>query len=284
MQGAEDRFAGRDEVDLALVAAALRRSWWAALAGAVIAALIELALLHGEGSTYLVQMDVIPVMASDVEIAAAAAAPLQSFVNPKLGTTKSAAMFDIYLQSLRSRAVADELATCPAVLKALFSSQWDGAQSRWREHTGAIDRIRLAIRTALGWPSTPWQPPAGAQVQNFLDRNLVVLRDAKEHLFATLEIETSKPEIARWFLLLLDQAADNRLRAAPTGGKGLLCSTTPERSSDSVAAHIMGAPSMRPDPTNRPLKSVLAALILGAAGGAACLLSVRWLATRRHSR
>jgi hypothetical protein len=281
VQGAEDRFAGRDEVDLALVAAVLRRSWRAALAGAIVVTLIELARLHGDALTYLVQMDVTPVMASDAEMAAAAVSPQQHFVQPKLGTTKSAALFDVYLQSLRSRAVADELAACPAVMKNLFRSEWDGAQNGWREHTGAFDRMRRAFQSMLGWPAAPWQPPGGAQMQRYLDRNLVVLRDSKEHLFATLELETSQPEVAQRLLILLHQAANDVLRPAAMSGENPPRSIAPagceapDQSFDSVAAQILGAPSIRPDPTNTPLKSVLAALILGAAAGIACRLLVR---------
>ena len=314
LQRAEDRFAERDEVDLSVVIATLRRSRWAAFVGAILAALIELARLHGEAPTYLVQMDVLPVIAASAVMADRAASPPQRFVQPTPDTTKSATLFNVYLQSLRSRAVADELATCQAVMKTLFRTQWDGAQNRWREHTGTFDRMRRVLQTALGWPAAAWQPPGGAQMQKFLGRNLVVRRNLKEHDFATVELETSQPEIAQWVLVLLNQAANDRLRPAAMSGKSPRGSTLPpggpaksgalagcemqsqpqfaisapddisDPVADPVAAQLLGAPSIRPDPTNTPLKSVLTALLLGAAAGVACRLATRRLTTRRYAQ
>jgi len=153
-------------------------------------------------------------------------------------------------------------------------------------------------------------PPGGAEMQRYLARNFVVRRDVKERFFATLELQTSQPAFARRFFVLLNQAANDHLGLAATGDKsprdsiarpggpnqaGTLAGceaqsqpqfaiSTADRSSDPVAAQLLGAPSIQPDPADAPLKSVLTALLLGAGAGVACRLAIRWLTTGRHSK
>jgi hypothetical protein len=262
LRSAPDRFAERDQIDLAVLVAALRTAWKAGLVGAIVLGLVELARLHDEPSMYVVQMEVVPLVASDQTGSYADALP-QRADPPKSAAPKNAVLFDVYLQTLRSRAIADELAMRPLVMQSVFHGQWDGARNRWTEQAGALDLVRHRLQSALGWPVTVWQPPGGAQLHEYLRSNLIVHHDPKEHFFATVEFETSRTGMAQGLLLTLHDTANDLL---------------------GPAARVLGAPSIRPDSTNRPWRSVFTAMLLGAATGIVGRLAIRRRTASRCSQ
>ena len=268
----DDRSMDVDELDLSRLLAALRSGWLIVLGCAVAAVLIQAVRQHGAAPIYGVEM----------EVAATSASPVVGDAPPadqprRQGSRQPAATplaFTLYVESLHTRDVADELAKDPEVMKGLFPGN--------------------AVR-------------GGAEVQQYLLNQLSVNQDQRRHTFAILRLQSTRPGVSVRLLGALDRLADDHVRLnALARARQMIADldALPNVGADAAAAQVrgeqqrieaaalstapfaaqrLGGPAVQPKPLNRPVKSLVAALILGAAIGAAIALLFE-RATRRRAR
>jgi hypothetical protein len=290
-----------DEIDLGLVLATLRRRWLAVLACAIIVTVIGAIWLRATPPSYRVEMEV-AALAPAGEARGGRPSPES---DPPAGMSSGAATpFTLYLESLHSRAVAEDLARDPTVLEGLFPADWDKTKGAWRPRSGIRQDIGAAARALLARPPAPW-PPGGMQVREFLVDRVVVEQDQRKHAFATIHLQSAQPAFAVRFLGLLNQAANDQLRAdalarsrliianldAVTGAttsaafaqaRAEQLAVQSAAATPAFAAEVLDPPSVQPEPISRPVRSLLSALVVGLAAGAGLALSLDWFAGRQR--
>ena len=284
----DDRLSDIDDFDLQRLITALRGGWLIILGCALASVLIEGVRLHGAPLIYGVNMEVAAVQAPSVLGAAAppdrrGGDPYQQgrrgadhdegrgSRGPSVATPLD---FTLYLESLRTRDVADVLAKDPQIAQALFLRAGQSAD--------------------------------GAQVQRYLLGQLAVNQDQRKHTFATLRLQSARPDATAHLLLVLHQAADDHMRAiALARSRQMISDLSAAPNTDAnpaiplvlaeqqhveaaalstapFAAQRIGGPAVEPRPLNRPVKSLISALVVGGTFGGAIALLVDWLRRSRR--
>ncbi len=159
----------KDKLDLGVLVLVLLRGWMIILGCLVVAMAAAYGWSHYQPRLYAVHMVVMP--SRPVE---------EPGGNARGAAATAAASFNLYLQSLTSRGLAERLAKNPAATDAIDP------------HPGGS-----------GWS------PSGAQVQRFLEQHLSVVHDTKAGPTAVLAMTVADPEGGVKFLALLNQAAND---------------------------------------------------------------------------
>jgi len=128
-----------------------------------------------------------------------------------LGGPTAATPFDVYLDSLLSRDVADELAHDPEVMRPLFAEQWDTKRKVWREPQSFAGDLMMSAKRLLGLPIRPWSQPDGAALQEYFVRNLRVINSTKIAV-TRINLDDEDPRVALYVLTRLNEAADRKVR------------------------------------------------------------------------
>lgn len=260
-----------DAIDLAIVLAALRQRWWVVLGCTIAALLVGAVQLRNALPVYQVEMTVGAVEHSAYDARRAAPGVRVETRDAAARQTSTNAMeFALYVESLQGRAVADALAKNPEVPKLVG---------------GGAD---------------------GAQLNRFLLRNLTVGQDQKKHAFATIALQSTRPELAVRLLALLHQATDDLLRqralvrsrqliaglaALPNPDAATIAALGEQHVTEAAAlsqapfaAQLVDPPAALPDPIGSPFRTLVGALFLGLAAGAALALLLEWLGAWRAGR
>src|SRR6476659_10087439 len=105
------------------------KGWKLIILGAFIGILWAINDLKTSGYYYDVQMQVTPAQNTGMSGANSALASLANLALPSL---QNGSDFRLYLDTLKSRNVADELAKNPAIMHAMFGG-WNEAAQSWQE-------------------------------------------------------------------------------------------------------------------------------------------------------
>jgi hypothetical protein len=200
-------------IDISEMQAKLKRNWRILAAFGAAGFLWALVSLHLAAPIYAVEMTMTPVPATDEEGGSRRLAGLASLAGIDLSDTQSADVFKLYLESLNSRTVADQLASDKEFMHTLFASQWDEQTQRWKPPTpSAGDIVIGGIFSLLGFPRSSWRPPDGEAIQAYLNQNLTVTQDPRKEYVATVLLNTSDIPQGIEILRKLNQVADGMLR------------------------------------------------------------------------
>ena len=202
--------------ELELVA---KRSWRLILSFSAIGFVIAALSLQGAYYSYPVEMQVTTVQqtggsGSSSRSGLSQLSGLASLANISLPSTQNEIQFQLFVESLYTRDLADEIAKNHDIMVALYGVQWDETTQTWRPPlVGTLGSIKLWIRDLLGLaPTQPWHAPNGENIQSFLSQALQVTLDPRKPYLATLTLTSGSRELSVRFLNLLVKTADEKLR------------------------------------------------------------------------
>lgn len=178
---------------------------------AVIFALLYLRIANYQ---YTAKLDVTPVESSGGSGLASQLGNLgglAALAGINLPSSPGSGSFDLYIESLKSRAVADELASRPEVMHTIFSREWDATSQSWRPPKGLFPTVKRGLLSILNSHAFEWRQPDGARLQEYLDNKLMVAQSAKKRM-VTISFSHRDPTFAARFLTILHQTVDNRVR------------------------------------------------------------------------
>jgi hypothetical protein len=125
----------------------------------------------------------------------------------------STTSFMLYIDALKSRAIAERLAKNQTLLHQIFSSQWDPVQKQWHPPPETLfDSVYGTVLTALGSKRAPWEPPGGGEIQTFIDK-LVVVEQSPSDPMVTISITLPDRDLANSFLQDLHETTDSYLKS-----------------------------------------------------------------------
>lgn len=273
----------------------LRRNWKWPAAGLVAGLVVAFVYLNFATYEYAASYRVTPVR-SDGPGLSGGLSSLAAAAGVSVGRGEAAKPFTLYLNLLKSRDVAAELAKDEALMRGAFASSWDESTGQWRQPPSRTRWLRTLVRQVAGAPVKPWRPPDAASMQTWLQDHVSV-SDDQRNAIATISTTNENPQFAIALLTALDEHADQLVRqrslARAEASIAYLQSTLPtvvlaehraaladalgeqERvkmmsmSSASFAAEPLGAIVATPDPvTPSPLLTIGALSLLGLLVGA----------------
>lgn len=209
----------RSRIDLRELALIVLRGW--KIVACTIGVFLILAIidLHSAPSILAIKMVVTPVQGSSDQSSTRAnsLSSLAQLAGLSLGPSggQSMSQFRTYIDSLRSRDLADEIAKNPEIMRYIFWRDWDAQAQTWREPRPTLSEwVNRTFMGLLGVRRTPWQAPNGARLQEYFagPGGIGILQDIKRPDLATIEYDSSDPEFAIKLLNTVNKAADNHLR------------------------------------------------------------------------
>lgn len=123
--------------------------------------------------------------------------------------SSTATSFDLYVTSLTSRAVANELARDPRVMHQVFAREWDAQRHLWHPVPDAL----AGVRDTLGLPRPEWHIPDGARLQDYLVRTIKIGRGSANSPITTVGFTFHDPVFAANLLNRMNDVADRKVRA-----------------------------------------------------------------------
>ena len=201
-----------DEINILELAQKLLARWPIILACMMLTLSAGVLTLRYSTYTYTAELKVTPVQtnAQGSLSQLGQLSGLASLVGVALPRSDATPFF-LYVESVASRAVADQLATDPELMKRVFRSEWDASTNRYVERLTTFDSIANSLRDLFGIPVFPWTPPDGARLQLYLQNSVEVVEDTRKPI-VTLRYEHEDPAFATAFLATLDRAIDSELR------------------------------------------------------------------------
>lgn len=186
-----------------------RKASLLALAGfGVVCALLY---LHNASPRYRATLLVTPVQSIGT-------AP--NFLNQQLGSfagfvgsSPTDSDFQLYLETMRARIIADRLSNDDSLMHTLFADQWNKVANRWEAPSGFFTLLKTFIKRGLGFPTYEWQPPAGPEVADFIAKN-VGISQSRNNKIVVITLLHSDREFAVNFLSKLDEEADGYVKTA----------------------------------------------------------------------
>lgn len=206
----EDNLPGRDaEIDITEVLALLwaRRLIILIITGCTI--FLGTVYLRVATYTYTAELKVTPTQ--EDKGLSGSIGNLASLAGVNIANTTNVSPFTLYLEGVLSRQVADVLTRRSDVMTVVFGGQWDATESRWVEPESALQPVKDIIKFVLGFPSYNWQEPSAADLEKYIQKNVMVEEDQKTSI-ASITFDHPNPEFAVKFLSYLHEATDQILR------------------------------------------------------------------------
>jgi len=191
-----------------VVAALLRGRWWL-VAGALLGLLGAIALLSILPPKYTAYLQLVPTEQGGAAVSRniSGLASLAGINLPR----GQVSQFAYALEVMKGADIAAVVATDTPLMRRLFPAQWDARAGTWREPRGTLDPVKRTLKTILSMPQPAWHPPGRAELQQMVQKRLVIAEDPKRSV-ATLSFEDGNPQAARDLLAAIYGAADNHLR------------------------------------------------------------------------
>jgi hypothetical protein len=189
------------------------KGWKLILLGVFIGVLWASNDLNSTGYYYDVQMQVTPAQRNG-DSGISAGGGLAGLANLALPSLQSGSDFRLYIDTLKSRNIADELAKDPAIMRTIFAGEWNNATQSWQEPivTGKTYKIKQYLERVFGFPSVPWHQPDGESLLGSINYFVTVQEDPRRPYIAKIVMNYPDRQFAIQFLTELHQAADNELR------------------------------------------------------------------------
>lgn len=128
---------------------------------------------------------------------------------------EGASPFELYLDRMKSRAIAEQLAKDPRILQTVFEREWDPASGRFTERPGPLRPLRNLLYGLAGQPLPKWAPPGAERLQDYLEKTVVITPPGpKDPPITTLSVRARDGAFAVYLLERLHAQADADVRAA----------------------------------------------------------------------
>ena len=204
----EDKAAG--EISLSHYLQLLKNAGRSMILGAVLFTLLGAVYLHVAPRQYRAEMVIAPNSEADEGTSFGLSAPtgFSGFLGMRSDRVTDMVRFEYFLGSER---LAQRLESKYHLIQRLKIGVWDPKRKEWREPTGFGFRIINGLKQLIGLPG--WTPPTYETLASYLADNIEIKKDPNNGI-RTLTYYNKNPRLAVWILSLVQQQADNIIRAA----------------------------------------------------------------------
>lgn len=199
-------------IDLQHLMASIARRWLAVVVSILISLLLAVLYLNFAKYKYTSTLIVAPAQSSSGKGLPGGLGGLASLAGVGMPVDAATGSFQLYVEGLHSRAVAEALAKNPALMQGAFPSDWDSKTQSWREPVSLVGTVASGVKRMIGMPVMVWTPPDAARLNDFIDEEVVVDEKPKKAI-VTISMANQDPTFANAFLAALSTASDDIIRA-----------------------------------------------------------------------
>lgn len=168
--------------------------------------------LHSTPYTYTASLVLVPTQAQGQNSIGNQLGNLGSLVGIDISSSENVSPFMLYPDVMKSRVVGEAFAArYPDLMHELFNDQWDDSSKSWRQPESFLRDAIATAKSMAGYPPQSWAPPAGADVQDVISKQVLAETDKRKPIL-TVTFSHADPLFARRFLDALNQSTDQVLR------------------------------------------------------------------------
>lgn len=206
----EDDIGQNERIDLIYVIKKIRSSIRIFIISVAVSVLLAILYLNFASYTYTAQIKIIPVQSTSSGFGRQLGG-IASIARMNLPPENSVAPFDLYMEELHSRTVADQLSNRQDLMLTIFGGEWDREHGQWRQPDSLIRPVSRFVKTLLGMPISAWHAPDGARLQQYIASTVIATEELKKAT-VTISFNHPDPKFAVAFLSALHQTADSIVR------------------------------------------------------------------------
>jgi Chain length determinant protein len=199
-------------IDLQYLMASIARRWVVVAISVLISLSISVLYLNFAKYKYTSTLVVAPAQSSSGKGLAGGLGGLASLAGVGMPVDSATGSFQLYVEGLHSRTVAEILAKNPTLMQGAFPDDWDAKTQSWREPANFVGTIVSGVKRLLGMPVFVWTPPDAARLNDLIDEEVVVDEKPKKAI-VTISMANQDPAFANAFLAALSTASDDIIRA-----------------------------------------------------------------------
>lgn len=199
-------------LDLQYLMASIARRWIIVAVSVVICVAVAIFYLNIAKYKYTSKLTVSPAQSSSGKGLPSGLGGLASLAGVGVPVDSATGSFQLYVEGLHSRAVAEALAKDPSLMRRAFPDDWDATKQVWREPVSLFGRMISGAKRVLGLPVFIWTPPDAARLNDFIDEEVVVDEKPKKAIVA-ISMTHEDPAFANDFLAALSDTSDDIVRA-----------------------------------------------------------------------
>jgi uncharacterized protein involved in exopolysaccharide biosynthesis len=199
-------------LDLQYLIASIARRWRIVAVSILISLALSVLYLNFAKYKYTSTLVVAPAQSSSGKGLPGGLGGLASLAGVGMPVDAATGSFQLYVEGLHSRAVAEALAKNPALMQGAFPDDWDARTQSWREPASFVGTIASGFKRLLGMPVFIWTPPDAARLNDFIDEEIAVDEKPKKAI-VTISMADRDPAFANAFLAALSKASDDIIRA-----------------------------------------------------------------------
>jgi uncharacterized protein involved in exopolysaccharide biosynthesis len=188
----------------------LRQHRWLGIALVAVSLILAVSYLHMATYKYSAVLALTPADQSGQK-PSGNLSNLGSLVGVDLSSQAGSA-FAMYAEAVTSYPVTERLSKRAPLMQAIFKESWDPAAQQWREPQSLVRGIITGVKRLLGVPIKAWAPPDGHDLQNYIEKNVLVAEHKKKALIR-LTYLNADPKVALELLAGINVEADSFLRA-----------------------------------------------------------------------
>ena len=203
-----------EQLDFGELFARLTRRWYVVLIALLVAIAIAIIYLNIVTYRYTATMKIAPTQAGQQNGLGSKLGRLNSLASVagvNLSTGSGSIDFDLYVEGVQSRDVADLLVRDGELMHRLYFREWDASHRLWRAPSGGLAGAAHGLKSSLGLPDYPYRPPDGARLLLLLQKDIIVDRSLRTPI-VTVTYDNESPETAVLLLRRVDATVDGLLR------------------------------------------------------------------------
>jgi hypothetical protein len=201
------------DIDLIAIVRTLVRNFRLLLLTAIAGAIVGVIYLNLVTYRYSVTLELAPVQSAAPSATSmlGGLSGLANLAGVNLPADSAAQQRELYVAQLTSALVANDLLADKKIVMHLFQGRWDAQNGRWKTERGLLSSIASSVRSLLGAPGRQLGPPTPADMQQVLENDVSIVNQRGAALIS-IGYTDADADFARYFLLQLHQAADERMR------------------------------------------------------------------------
>jgi uncharacterized protein involved in exopolysaccharide biosynthesis len=203
-----------DDLDFRLVLEKLQQNWRTMVLCIALAVVAGVVFMHTTTPKYQAEMRVTASGSpgSDPSRRLGGLGGLAALAGVGLDTSGGATPFQLYLDALKSRELAEQLSSDQRIMTTVFADEWNAQNRTWvRPHGFASDAMRSLKQLAGG--STQWRTPDASRLQEYLNDKIdVVVPGPKDAPITEISYLHKDPAFSGYLLTRLNRLADSIVR------------------------------------------------------------------------
>lgn len=206
------------QVDLADLLWQVWQRKFIVLSAVAVALAAAILYLHLATQTYTAELRLIPSQSSTSVNSSrlGGLGSLAAAAGVSVGSSQGPTTFEVFMATMKTRELADQLARDKRILQQVFPDEWDAAAGQWTRPTGFVASAKTSVWSLLG-RDRDWRPPSGGRLQEYLGKNLSIVPETQKNPITVIQYNHRDPAFAKYMLMQINLAADQIVRRKALG-------------------------------------------------------------------